>query len=39
MKYDKLEYLSPSTINLFIRDKAKFILKLAKLDDFGNSYS
>tara|TARA_R100000149_G_C5864145_1_gene129297 strand:+ start:316 stop:1059 length:744 start_codon:yes stop_codon:yes gene_type:complete len=37
MKFDKLEYLSPTTINLFVRDKAKFILKLAQLDDFNGN--
>ena len=37
MKYDKLTYLSPTTINLFVRDKSKFILKLAQLDDFNGN--
>lgn len=38
MKIKKPDYYSPSTINLFVRDKAKFIMKLANIDSFeGNS--
>ena len=38
MKIKKPDYYSPSTINLFVRDKSKFIMKLANLDSFeGNS--
>jgi hypothetical protein len=37
MKIKKPKYYSPSTINLFVRDKAKFIMKLANIDSFGGS--
>mgnify|MGYP001460776188 CR=1 FL=1 len=33
------DHLSASTINLFVRDKAKFILKTMKLDDFNGNPS
>ena len=37
MKLEELGYLSPSTINLFIRDKSKFIMKIADVDTFDGS--
>ena len=38
MKLSDIGYVSPSLINLFVRDKAKFIMKIANLDDFdGNT--
>ena len=34
-----IEYFSASTINLFVRDKSKFILKVAGYDDFNGNPS
>ena len=37
MKFKSLEHLSPSTINLFVRDKAQFIMKLSGIEYKGSS--
>jgi hypothetical protein len=39
MKLEDIGYLSPSTINLFVKDKSKFIMKITDADTFDGNPS